>query len=75
MREVIDFYYPHALHRSVIGDLGVTTPKQSAKMMVQYSHHHSQLQSSNYLIPQVPGTIRRSKPIHGVLESVMAAKK
>ena len=75
VREVIDFYYPHALHRSVIGDLGVTTPKQSAKMMARYSHHHPDLQSSNYLIPQVPGTIRRSKPIHGVLESVMAAKK
>jgi hypothetical protein len=75
VREVIDFYYPHALHRSVIGDLGVTTPKQSAKMMARYSHHHPDLRSSNYLIPQVPGTIRRSKPIHGVLESVMAAKK
>lgn len=75
VREVIDFYYPHALHRSVIGDLGVTTPKQSAKMMARYSQHHPELQSSDYLIPQVPGTIRRSKPIHGVLESVMAAKK
>jgi hypothetical protein len=75
VREVIDFYYPHALHRSLIGDLGVTTPKQSAKMMARFSHHHPQLQSSDYLIPQVPGTIRRSKPIHGVLESVMAAKK
>ena len=75
VREVIDFYYPHALHRSVIGDLGVTTPKQMAKMLVKYSHHHPELQSSDFLMPQVPGTARRSKPIHGVLESVMAAKK
>jgi hypothetical protein len=75
VREVIDFYYPHALHRSVVGDLGVTTPKQIAKMLARYSHHHPELQSSDYLIPQVPGTIRRSKPIHGVLESVTAAKK
>jgi hypothetical protein len=75
VREVIDFYYPHALHRSVIGDLGVTTPKQIAKMLAQYSRHHPQLQSSNFIMPQVPGTVRRSKPVHGVLESVMAAKK
>ena len=75
VREVIDFYYPHALHRSLIGDLGVTTPKQSAKMLARYGAHHPELQSSDYLIAQVPGTIRRSKPIHGVLESVMAAKK
>jgi len=75
VREVIDFYYPHALHRSIIGDLGVTTPKQIAKMLAKYSRHHPELQSSDFLVPQVPGTIRRSKPIHGVLESVMAAKK
>jgi hypothetical protein len=75
VREVINFYYPHALHRSVVGDLGVTTPKQIAKMLVKYSHHHPGLRTSDFLIPQVPGAIRRSKPIHGVLESVMAAKK
>src|SRR5208283_5439930 len=75
VREVLDFYYPHALHRSVIGDLGVTTPKQIAKMLARYSHHHSELQSSAFLVPQVPGTVKRSKPVHGVLESVLAAKK
>src|SRR5580658_5914691 len=75
VREVINFYYPHALHRSVVGDLGVTTPKQIAKMLVKYSHHHPELQTSDFLVPQVPGTVRRSKPVHGVLESVMAAKK
>ena len=75
VREVIDFYYPHALHRSLIGDLGVTTPKQIAKMLAKYSRHHPELQSSDFLVPQVPGTVRRSKPVHGVLESVMAAKK
>jgi len=75
VREVINFYYPHALHRSVIGDLGVTTPKQIAKMLAKYSHHHPELESSNFLVPQVPGAVRRSTPVHGVLESVMSAKK
>jgi hypothetical protein len=75
VREVINFYYPHALHRSVVGDLGVTTPKQIAKMLAKYSRHHPELQSSDFLVPQVPGTVRRSKPVHGVLESAVAAKK
>jgi hypothetical protein len=75
VREVVNFYYPHALHRSVIGDLGVTTPKQIAKMLARYSQHHPELESSDFLVPQVPGSVRRSKPVHGVLESVMAAKK
>lgn len=75
VREVINFYYPHALHRSVIGDLGVTTPKQIAKMLAKYSHRNPELDSSNFILPQVPGAVRRSAPIHGVLESVMSAKK
>jgi hypothetical protein len=75
VREVINFYYPRALHRSIIGDLGVTTPKQIAKMMVRYDHHHPELEGADFLLPQIPGTLRRSKPIHGVLESVMASKK
>jgi hypothetical protein len=74
-REVINFYYPHALHRSVIGDLGVTTPKQIAKMLAKYGARHPELQTSDFVIPQVPGALRRSKPIHGALESVVAAKK
>jgi hypothetical protein len=74
-REVINFYYPHAVHRSLIGDLGVTTPKQIAKMLARYSRRHPELQTSHFLIPQVPGTVRRSRPVHGVLESVVAAKK
>jgi hypothetical protein len=75
VREVINFYYPHALHRSVIGDLGVTTPKQIAKVLAQYSHRHPELATASFVIPQVPGAIRRSKPVHGVLESIVAAKK
>jgi hypothetical protein len=74
-REVMNFYYPHAVHRSLIGDLGITTPKQIAKMMAKYSRHHPELESSTFLIPQVPGTVPRSKPVHGGLESIVAAKK
>jgi hypothetical protein len=74
-REVIDFYYPHAVHRNVIFDLGVTTPKQIAKMLAKYGRRHPELERSNFVIPQVPGTVERSKPVHGVLESVFFAKK
>jgi len=33
------------------------------------------LQASNFIIPQVPGTLARSKPVHGVLECAVTAKK
>jgi hypothetical protein len=75
VRGIINFYYPGALHRNILADLGVTTPKQIAKCLARYSKHHSELQSAHFLIPQVPGTVRRSKPVKGVVESAFKAKK
>jgi hypothetical protein len=75
VREIVNFYYPGALHRSVIADFGVTTPKQIAKCLARYSKHHPELQSSRFVIPQVPGTVKRSRPVRGVVESAFKAKK
>jgi hypothetical protein len=74
-REVISIYYPHSVHRSIIGDLGVTTPKQLARTLTHFSHRHPELQPSKFVIPQVPGTIPRSKRVKGVLEVMLTAKK
>ncbi len=74
-RHIINFYYPHALHRNLIADLGISTPKQMAKTLVHYSRKHSNLEISKFVIPQVPGSIPRSENVHGVLESVVRSKK
>ncbi len=74
-RGIIDFYHPHAVHRNIIADLGVTTPKQLARALSKYSRHHPELQSSSFIIPQDPGTLPRSKPVHGVVECALTAKK
>ena len=34
---VLNFYYPHSVHRNFIADLGMMTPKQAAKSLVKYS--------------------------------------
>ncbi len=73
-KQIINFYYPKAIHRSIIGDLGVMTPKQSAKSLVHFAKHHPEMQLTTFIIPQVPG-LKRSKPVHGVIESVVLAKK
>jgi hypothetical protein len=73
-KQIIDFYYPHAVHRSIIADLGVMTPKQAAKSLAHSAKHHPQMRLTTFLIPQVPG-LKPSKPVHGVLESVVLAKK
>lgn len=74
VKQVVNFYYPHAVHRSIVADLGVTTPKQAAKALVHSSKRHPEMQLTTFIIPQVPG-LKRSKPVHGVIESVVLAKK
>jgi len=75
VRDAVNFYYPKATKRSVIADLDVATPKHTAKSLVQFSKRHPELQFTTFVIPQVPGTIRRSRPARGLVESVFKAKK
>jgi hypothetical protein len=72
---VLNFYYPKALHRSLVADVGITTPKQTAKMLTRFSAHHPELQFSRLIISQVPGSMPRSTNVHGVVESFFKAKK
>jgi hypothetical protein len=74
VKQIINFYYPHAMHRSVVADLGIMTPKQAARTLVRFSRHHPEMQLTRFIIPQVPG-LKRSKPVHGVIESLVLAKK
>ena len=74
-KNVINFYYPRALHRSMVADVGIATPKQMAKTLIKYSSRHPQLQFARYVVPQVPGVEPRSGPVHGVVESFLKSKK
>jgi len=74
-RVVMDIYLPNAIHRSVVADLGITTPKQVARSLVQYGQKHPEVEMSAFVIPQVPGTIKRSKPVDGVAQSLVKSKK
>jgi hypothetical protein len=74
-KDVLNFYYPRALHRSVIADVGITTPKQMAKMLIKYSQRHPDLQFSRIVIPQVPGSMPRSNNVRGVVEAFFRSKK
>jgi hypothetical protein len=75
VRDAINFYFPKAARRSLVADLDVSTPKHTAKSLVQFSKKHRDLEFTTFVIPQVPGTIRRSRPVRGLVESVFKAKK
>ncbi len=74
-KDVLNFYYPHSLHRSVVADLGITTPKQIAKRLLKFSERHSDLYFSTIVYGQVPGSMPRSTAVHGVVESFLKSKK
>jgi hypothetical protein len=74
-RQLLNFLYPRAVGRSIIADIAITTPKQIAKSLVTYAHRHDELELSEVVIPQVPGTIPRSHTPRGVVESLLKTKK
>src|ERR1019366_800565 len=74
-RQVIGIYLPHVIHRSFIADLGLTTPKQVARSLVKYGKAHPEFEMSAFVIPQVPGTVKRSHAVRGVAESLIKSKK
>jgi hypothetical protein len=74
-KDIINFYYPKSLHRSIVVDLGMTTPKQMAKRITKYSGRHPELQFSRLVISQVPGSMPRSTTIHGVVDAFLTSKK
>jgi hypothetical protein len=74
-RRLLNFLYPHAVGRNIIADIAITTPKQIAKSLVTYAHRHDELELSEVVIPQVPGTIARSHRPRGVVESLLKTKK
>jgi hypothetical protein len=74
-KDVINFYHPKAVHRSLVADIGIATPKQLAKALVKFGERHPELHLSRIVIPQVPGSMPRSAVVHGVVESFFKSKK
>lgn len=73
-RQTIDFFYPHAVHRSLFADVGIMTPKQAAKSLVSYTRKHD-IPLETLTIPQVEGTMARSTAVRGVLQSLVKSKR
>jgi hypothetical protein len=73
-RTVINtYYYPHAMRRNFIADVGITTPKELVRSL-QRSSRKRGIPLQVFVIPQVPGSIPRSIRIDGVLEAFLKRK-
>jgi len=74
-KDVLNFYYPKTLRRSIVTDVGITTPKQMAKRLIRFSDHHPEIHFSRLIIAQVPGSMPRSSTARGVVDSFIRSKK
>jgi hypothetical protein len=60
VRVTINRYYPHAVRRNYIADLGLTSPKSVARGLSHYAHKHPAVDFEVFVIPQVMGSLPRS---------------
>jgi hypothetical protein len=73
-REMLDVLFPHAVHRNILFDFGMTTPKQLESSLHHYAMKHPELGFEACELPQVPGDIPRSGHLYGVTESLVKSK-
>ncbi len=74
-RVVFNTYMPSAVHRNFIADLGMMTPKQVARSLMEYDRKNPEMHMQVFVIPQVSGLIPRSHPVDGVAEALVKSKK
>ncbi len=63
------------LRRNVPADFDMTTPKTLAREVSSYGHAHPELHLRVCQVPQIPGTLRRSRPVRGAAETFVKTKR
>lgn len=74
-RNVINFYFPHAVYRDYLNDFGMESPKAVARTFTRYAIHHKELNFRVMHFGQVPGTIKRSSEVRAGTEQLYRSKK
>ena len=70
VRDVLNFYLPHASRRNVFPDAGITTPKQTAYQLRIYARKHPEVRLTVFEIPQIPGYRHLSHSNKSVAQSL-----
>jgi hypothetical protein len=73
--QLVNLYFPGAVHQDRIADFGFMTPKQVVRSLSQYASTRPELGLKVWEIPQVPGSLRRSRPVRGGAEAGLKTKR
>lgn len=74
-KDVLNAYYPGAIHANRIADFGMTTPKQVARSLVAYGASHPEAALAAFAVPQIPGSRPLTHAPKGVMEVLITSKK
>lgn len=66
---------PHTFHRNFWADFNITTPKNVARQLDNYGHAHPEIRLQVFSIPQIAGSLRRSRPLLGAAETLVKEKR
>ncbi len=74
--DMVNLYFPGTVTRGDhVADFGLMTPKHVARSLYEYGKAHPELQLRAIEVPQVPGSLRRSRPVRGAAESLLTTKR
>ncbi len=73
--DLLRIVLPGVFHRNVLADFDMTTPKNLARQLDTYGRAHPVLDLRVYQLPQLPGSLRRSRPLRGAAESLLKTKR
>jgi hypothetical protein len=73
--DAVNFYYPGAVKTNNVADLWLMTPKQVARGVWSYGMKHPEAGLKIIQIPQIPGELRRSRPLRGATDMLLKTKR
>jgi hypothetical protein len=74
--DLVNMIFPGAVtHGDRVADFGLMTPKHVARSVTEYAAKHEQLNLRVWEIPQIPGSLRRSRPVRGAAEAGLKTKR
>ncbi len=73
--DAVNFYYPGTVKENKVPDFHLMTPKQVARSVWAYGVAHPEAGLKMIEVPQVPGTLRRSRPLRGAADMLLKTKR
>jgi hypothetical protein len=74
-KDVVNFYFPHAVHSNRVNDLGLTGPKAICRSLTHYASHRPAMELRVTRFSQLPSDLRRSDNAREATETIFRTKK